>query len=371
MCNGSAWTVAAITGVDPAKLCGPISHANRLWFYERGTLTLWYLQTGTFQGEAKPVYLDAFLSQAGEIVSIGVLDGDGGTNPNDALVAVTNRGQMIVYDGPNPDTQATFSKRGVYPIPVPVGRKCLTKLGGDLSILTVNGVLSATSLMPSPDANKKTDGITESIRPPLIASLAATPNDPVWSVLDSSTSALIILNAPDGQWVMSPETKGWSRMKGLAATCWLQMPGDLYFGRADGKVCRYAGSADDGTAIQSLMITGWSRIKGAGKTVLHRCRPVFRANHPYRARIEAIRDYREPADGYPATYTDDGFWAWPETYEGVTGQQMIRPLSNRIGQWRGLSGHADDALAFIVAMKATGQIAWDELHVSAEKGKLV
>lgn len=353
---------------DASKFCNPTVWNGRLWFYERGKLCLWYLDHGAIMGPARPVYLDAYCKRGGEVTAIAVMTGDNADNPDDSLVVVTSAGEMLIYSGDNPNSSESFGLQGVSRVPLPIGFRPFAQVGGDLAYLSIDGLYTVGALISSTPSKRKTDDLSDPLGSEITLLLAASPNDPAWQVVESAEQGLVIINAPGGtQYVMAPETGGWSRYLGLAATAWVETSAGLFFGRADGVVAQHHGAADNDAAIQAVAIGGWDRLRG-GRMLMHRCRALFRAAHPYRPRIEMLRDYNEPSSNYPATYTDSGFWDWPEVYEGATGVSTARPMSNRLGQWRGLSGHADDAIAVIVAMKATTPVVLQKIQLLVEKG---
>ena len=73
---------------------------------------------------------------------------DDGNGAEDHLVVVSSTGQAAVYAGIDPTDPATWSLVGVYNIGAPVkGRRGYTKVGGDLYILTQQGIVSMASML--------------------------------------------------------------------------------------------------------------------------------------------------------------------------------------------------------------------------------
>lgn len=379
--NGSVWTAMTITAPpltpfdttpEPiptlSNLCNPTVWNGRVWFYERGTLNLWYLDHGAIKGAIWLYPLQDYCRRGGEITAIAVMTGDNADNPDDSLVIVTSAGEMLIYSGDDPNSSESFGKQGVTRVPLPVGYRPFAQVGGDLAYLSVDGLYTVSNLLGNVPSKRKVDDISDALGDEITTLLAASPTSQVWQVIESAEQGLVIINTPSStQYVMAPETGGWSKFTGLAATAWVETSAGLYFGRADGVIARHTGAADNSAAISALAITGWNQMRG-GRKVMHRARLIYKAAHPYRPRIEVLRDYLEPSGDYPATDTDSGFWNWPEVYDGTAGVSTARPMSNRLGQWRGLSGYADDAIAVVISMKATTAVSMQKIQLLVEKG---
>jgi len=106
--NGTAWSTASITGVTAANLKDPILYAQRQFFIEKNTLKVWYLPVQSIGGVANVVDIAPFMTRGGYIVSHGNWTIDAGTGVNDLYVIITNKGQVIVYQGTDPSSSTTF-----------------------------------------------------------------------------------------------------------------------------------------------------------------------------------------------------------------------------------------------------------------------
>ena len=76
----------------------------------------------------------------GYLVAAGTWTIDAGYGVDDNLVFITSNGEVIVYSGTDPSDITKFALVGVWRIGKPVGKRCLMKYGGDMIILTYNGL---------------------------------------------------------------------------------------------------------------------------------------------------------------------------------------------------------------------------------------
>ena len=68
---------------------------------------------------------------------------------SDRAVFVTSEGEVLVYAGTNPSSAADWALVGLYKIGRPLGRRCLSKIAGDLLIITQNGVFPMSAAIQS------------------------------------------------------------------------------------------------------------------------------------------------------------------------------------------------------------------------------
>ena len=140
--NGATWTpidgasVPAVTGVTTTTLANINIHKTRVWFCENGTLKAWYLPTNAVGGAALALDLSNLCQRGGYLVTMATWSYDNGRGMDDYAVFVTSEGEVIVYQGTDPASSATWSLVGVYAIGTPLGRRCAVKYGGDLLLIS-------------------------------------------------------------------------------------------------------------------------------------------------------------------------------------------------------------------------------------------
>ncbi len=333
--NGSSFTTAAITGVASTTLSAFKWHVRRLWAIENNSLNLWYLAVDAVEGPARLLPLAAYARRGGTITAIASMKMDGGEGPEDRLAIVTSEGELIVYSGSDPDNAATWSLLGVYTVPAPVGRRCFATYGAGLALLTVKGLLSVPAVLSSAASGKPLVALSRNINPTLEA-LSPT------AVIESENAEATIIHAGDYQYVRDAETKGWSRWTGLGATHWLDTPEGLYFSSGT-QVRLYGGGLDGTQAVKTVAVDAFDRFGTNAKKTFRRIKPIYRVCQPYRARIEMLTDYRDLPTSWEAASIDHEYWFWDDITWPQQPMNWTRPLSARLGQWRGISGRGEVA----------------------------
>lgn len=251
--DGATWTTASVTGVTATDIIGLTAFKSRVWLTRKGQLNPAYLELDAVQGTATPFDVQGVFTKGGFLMAIGAWSLDGGDGPDDLLAMVSSRGEVAVYSGTNPATN--FVLKGVYEVGPPIGRRCLTKVGGDMAIICMDGVLPLSKALVTDRAASLTAAITAQIQP-LINSAAQTAKANFgWQLIGYPLGTRAVLNVPitenteQWQYVMNTVTGRWARFLGENANCWALYKDDLYYGGNAGKVVKAncQGFDDDGS----------------------------------------------------------------------------------------------------------------------------
>jgi hypothetical protein len=344
-----------ISGVDPTALAFVTVWKNRVIFVQRGTGTMWYLPVGQLTGTVAAYYMGNKFRGGGALKGLWSWTGDGGYGIDDHLVAVSESGDIIVYQGTDPATAGEFVPRGNWCLDaVPKGRRIGTDFGGELLLLSLQGVVPISRLTRGtigPDLYT-----TRKIQPLFHEYASARRTDLGWALhLDPESNALLV-NMPQvgqtyEQFAMSLATGAWSRFTGVPSLCAAPWKGRLYFGTKDGRVCRVEGDLDDvdittgaGSNITWSGITAFQAMGSARRKQIQQIRPrMWRQGSTPGYVVQARYDFdTDAATAAPAPAADVARWdsavwgtsTWPET-------------DNPCGGWRGATGSgAYAAIAF-------------------------
>jgi hypothetical protein len=257
--DGTTWTKVdgvsahAITGVTTTTLSNIALWKTRVFFLVNNSLNFYYLGTGAISGAATAFSLQGIANLGGYLVDIGTWTIDAGQGVNDFLVFVTNKGQVIIYQGTDPASATTFSLLGVYNCGAPIGRRCLFKYIGDMLLISEDGVVPLSALVQSTRVNPKVT-LTDKIQQATSSAVSLYGANFGWQLLYFANMNQLYLNVPvatgqQQQYVMNTITKSWCNFTGWAASCWELFQDEPYFG-ADGVVCKaWDTLADNGDNI--------------------------------------------------------------------------------------------------------------------------
>ena len=285
--DGATWSNPAITGVTDNNLSNMTMFKNRIWFIEENTLKAWYLPTSSIGGAAQYIDLSSLCRFGGHLVDLDTWTLDAGYGVDDNLVFITSNGEVIVYRGTDPASAATWALTGVWKLGSPISSRAMLKWGGDLLILTYDGLmpmaasLQSSRLDPRVALSDKIQGAITAATTQYGGSHAADG----WRVVYAAKYNAVWINIPvaDGQqqqYVMNTITKSWCQFTGWAAYCWEIYGDDPYFG-SDG----YVGHAwddsyaDDVSNIVTQTIQAFNYLGARGvKKYFTRARPSIFTN---------------------------------------------------------------------------------------------
>lgn len=291
--NGTTWqsvnassSPIAITGVTTNKLNNVTLFKNRVWFIEKESLKAWYLPTNSVGGAAEVLDLSSIARMGGYIVSFSAWTIDAGYGVDDNLVFVTSQGEIIVYRGTDPASASTWALAGVWKLGAPVSRRCLYKYGGDLLILSLDGLLPLASALQSSRLDPRVN-LSDKIQGAITEVTTAYQNSFGWALLYHAKNNALWINVPVGlgvqeQFVMNTITKSWTRFTRWDANCWETFYDNPYFG-GDGYVgLAWDGFADDGNDINAVVLQAFNYYESRGvKKYFTRARPsIFTDGSP-------------------------------------------------------------------------------------------
>lgn len=288
--DGSTWTsitgvsTPAITGVTTTELGSPIVFKNRVFFIQKDTLKSWYLPTSAVGGAANAVDVSAFAGKGGYLVDHATWTIDAGQGVDDYYVMVTSMGQIIVYQGTDPSSANTWALKGVWDLGLPVGDRCLYKLGGDLLLITGDGLITLGGSLQSSRVNPRV-ALTDKIQSAVSQAITNYSSNFGWQLLYFARENMLLMNVPieegqnQQQFAMNTITKNWANFTNQQANCLELYQDSPYFG-GDGVVYKaWNGYTDVDSDIDASCLQAFSPYRAPG--VLKRwtmTRPIFRTN---------------------------------------------------------------------------------------------
>ena len=264
-----SYTTIGITGVNSNTFVNVNLFKNRLYFTQKDTLSCWYLDVNSIGGAALPLYFGGIARNGGYLQAMGTWTLDAGQGADDYAVFVTSMGEVIVYNGTDPNTADTWVLKGVWQLGQTFARRCFFKWAGDLLLLTQDGLVPLASALQSSRLDPRVN-LTDKIYYPI--SIAATNYYAQfgWQINYFASENMLILNipVPSGieQYVMHTITKSWARFTGLQSYCWeVSGDNDIHFG-GDGYVgTLYSALSDDGANITATAQQAYSYFDAPGQ----------------------------------------------------------------------------------------------------------
>ena len=263
------YTVLGITGVDSSTLININMCQNRLFFVQENSMTFWYLNVESIGGAALDFPLGGIARSGGYLQAMGTWTLDAGYGVDDLSAFVTSMGEVIVYKGTNPSSADAWSEVGVWQMGQTFSRRCFFKFGGDLLLLTQDGLVPMSAALQSSRLDPRIN-LTDKIYYAVSQAATVYYAQFGWQINYFASENMLILNIPNGtsydQYVMHTITKAWAKFTGVNAICW-EVAGDnkIYFG-SNGFVGNfYNQTSDAGANIVATAQQAYSYFDSRGQ----------------------------------------------------------------------------------------------------------
>jgi hypothetical protein len=346
--NGTAWSTPAITGVVSSTLMNPTAFKQRLFFTQINSTQVWYLGVSAITGAATAFDLGPFMTKGGYVVAMADWTVGGGQGPQDYMVFITSKGQCIVYQGTDITNANAWALVGVFDLPPPIGTRCYCKLGQDVLIITTQGLIPLSQVLPFDPSAARSVAITNRIQNAMLLATMGTTNNFGWQVIPFAAQALLFMNVPQlqssvqVQYVMNTLTGAWTQYTGWNANCFEIYNESLYFGDNSGNVnLAYAGGLDKNNAILADMRCAFNYLDEPGRLKAGRMiRPFLVADGQLTPTISIDADFSTSSPSAPVTILtptgalwDTGLWdtaLWSTGSGPVTNWQSCLALGTAL-----------------------------------------
>jgi hypothetical protein len=387
--NGTSWvtptqglTAGQIAGVSPSLFSQVCSFKRRLWFVERNSSKAWYLDTDAITGQATMFDFGPEFSRGGHLSFLANWSIDAGEGIDDLLVAVSSTGDVVVYKGTNPASISTFGKVGTWSVgQIPVGRKCWTQFGGDLVILSAEGVypLSYVTRGGAESLQASAKEYTSKIRSLLGADIRASFTQPGWQLLIHPGERILLSTVPnygaerDRQYAMSTTNSAWTVFQGIPAACLGQAAGYVFAGTADGRVLLlFSGHLDNvpladnsGSPIRAVIVPAFDYFGSPGqqKNFLMSMVTILSSSPPA-VQVGLSTDFNpQPPTGTPAVSSSSSSLWGTALWGSATWAGSIRSYASWV-----TTGGVGFSASLSVVISSTSDTTVSSLSYMLEKG---
>lgn len=241
--NGITWNTAVITGVTAEDMVSCTIYRGRIWTVLKDSTKAAYLPLDSVQGAATTFDLGGYFQLGGQLTAIGTWSTDVSGGTNEFIVFVSSFGECAIFLLYDPTDSSGFGFRGVSTVGSPIGRRCIERVGSDMALITIDGVLPFAQIVNYDRAALQSASLTKNIRSAMNEAAKDYKNQFGWQIISYPRSTMAILNVPivenanQQQYVMNTLTGAWCRFTGQNANCWEIFNDRAYFGGNDGLVC--------------------------------------------------------------------------------------------------------------------------------------
>lgn len=260
--NGTTWSVPSITGLpggSSVNIIGINVHKRRLWYIMNNSTQVAFLPADATQGPiAGTIDFAAMWDKGGYLVAMCTWTIDGGSGPDDYAAFISSRGQTTLYSGIDPTDATNWQPVGTFAMSPPISRRCTLRVGSDVGIISQDGVLPLSQVLPFDPSADRSVAITARIQNAMATVATQASNNFGWQLIGFPAQNLAFLNVPlteniqQVQFVMNTLTGAWAKFTGWNANCFEVFNDKLYFGGNSGEINEaFVGSSDFTTTIQA------------------------------------------------------------------------------------------------------------------------
>lgn len=332
--DGTNWVEPTITGVNSSTFINIDTFKRRIWFVPVNSTSAYYLDTDAIQGPATEFSLGSIFSKGSYLMATCGWTIDGGSGPDDYMCFISNKGQIALYRGTDPENSSVWVIIGVFDIAQPIGRRCTISFGSDVYIITTVGLIPISKTLPFEEGVQRSSALTNRIQNAMMQAAVNRRFLFGWECCSFYQQALLLLNVPiaenqqQEQYVMNTITGAWTKFTGWNANTFAIFNDSLYFGDNNGNVnLAFAGSLDLTTPIFYEVRCAFNYFDAPGRLKnMTMIRAYLYADGTVIPTIGVDVDYDENSISAPVTILEASGGVWDVSTWGPDG-------SGDVGIW--------------------------------------
>ena len=274
---------------------------GRCYYWRDAADSFFYCQAGSYQGTLQEYPLGAFVQEGGKLISITTwTQQDSGDGKDDFLVFVFSTGEILCYQGEDPETIGFFDMVGRYRTAPPLSIRGSSQYGADTVIMTQDGYITLSTIIQQgriSDVPAFSRLIYNAIQ-----QRTETRSDKFgWQSTLLSEEGLFIFNVPLSdmafeQHVLNTVTMKWCRFNSINTPCMSVFNDELYGGTTDGRVLLLLnGTNDEGNPILYEAIPAFNYLGDAGNHKhVSAAQVISTHSNPEEIQLTGIADFNIP-----------------------------------------------------------------------------
>lgn len=373
--DGTVWTVDGgtytVTGVNTQNIVHINNFKNRVWLIEKNTFKAWYLPVSSIGGAANVLDLSSLFKLGGYLMAMCNWTIDNAAGIDDYAAFITSEGEIALYKGTDPSSATTWAMVGTFRMGRPIGRRCFTKAGSDVLVLTTDGAfpLSKSLLTDRSQLNlAATDNISNLINDDVQAYKSLFGWEPILYPIGNK----LIINVPtiedsqSHQYVMNTTHGAWCKFTGWNAFCFEELDDILYFGGAGTVFKADYGQNDNGANITAVVQQAFSYFKTRGSVKkFSSARPVFSTEGDLNPAILINTDFQQNRTTVSPSFTGNEGSLWDvapwDTSTWTTGDNLVQ-------RWQTVTGVGYSAGLRMVTQTQNLSCRWNSTDFIYEVG---
>lgn len=348
---------------------------GRAYYWYDDDNSFWYAQAGGYQGELKEFALGGITQRGGKITLMATwTQQDSGDGKDDFLVIVMSTGEIIIYQGDDPETVGFFDMVGRYITAEPLSIRGKSKYGSDIIIMTKDGYIALSTIVQQgriSDVPAFSRLITDAIKQRTANTLLTYG----WDATLFAKEGLFLFNVPNSettyeQHVFNTVTQRWCRFREINVNCMTVHNERLFGGTSDGQVLGIMeGTSDLGEPIYFTALPAFNYYNDTGHNkMLTAVQIISTHSNPELIDLQGFADFNYPSEFNELPipiYKGDGVWSvnpadppallgsyWDEDYWSIEGT----PFSTK--GWQNVSAYGYSISVLVRFAKLNEGVRW-------------
>jgi len=293
--NGTTWTnldavsSPALTGIVSTNVINVCLFKSRLYLINKNSLSFYYLGINSIAGAATEYPLGALFRKGGFLMSCDTWSLDAGNGIDDYIIFWTSEGEVAVFSGVNPADANDWSLVGVYNVGAPLSYNSTVKVGGELLLLTKQGVYPLEKALRLSSVDQSV-AISYKIQQAMDFYIKNGIAYSGWQIVFHPAHTMLLVNVPykvdaalefyySYQFVMNTTHNAWARFNNMASRCWVSHNGELYFALNNRIRKALTGNLDGNQPVEGRVKQAYNTLKSTGTNKhVKLVKPIIQSN---------------------------------------------------------------------------------------------
>ncbi len=350
-----------------------VSH-EFLWFIEQNSTHAWVSEVaGNIAGTLKLFDVAQILKWGGHLMAVFNWTIDGGEGLDDYTCLISSEGELLIYQGYNPNDANHFTLMGSYKFSKPIGYQCVLPLKGDVIIISEDGYLPLSQVLSANNTPGTLAAFSDKINNLVMERAALYKKNDGWQGIIYPKKGYGIFNVPVSntfeQHVVNLQTGAWCVFKNIRSFCWCLYDENLFFG-TDCGICRFdKGYSDNGLAIEGRIEQAYTNLGTNALKKITLIKPRVKATGNFLLVIGTDMDFedRKISDSVQMEFENKKFAVWNQAVWNAdfwqsSGKGKIQ------GKWIANSATGFKASVVFETKTNANDIQWYETALRMETG---
>ena len=252
---------------------------------------------------------------------------------------ITSEGEVLVYSGSDPSNADDWCLRGKYYVSKPIGYRCVIQYQGDVVMISEDGYIPLSKVMPLAQSGIQTKAYSDKIRGLVLERVKDNKKLFGWQGIIYQRGGYALFNVPVRQQfeqhVINLSSGAWCRFTDIFSLCWGMLGGRLYFGSNSGVYLFDEGYSDNGLHIKGNIHQAYSNLGSNHLKKIQLINPRTKSATKFALGIYLNTDFDDKEQNYQENIGNSGLTKWASANNKTKWSSLKTPVGTK---WSTLKG---------------------------------